>query len=259
MSAPDPKRLADDLHRAADAAEPGSIDLDAVLARSRAARRTRRSALVGGAAALAVAGVFALGAGLVGGLGPFAPPASTTADAPAGSAGPVAEEGASQDADPGAESGVAPEVEPETDDLAVGRLGAAAACGRPVPDASAPAPLGLTAAVTAASVAADGSASADVVVRNSGVEPVSGRLEAVILAFASGGTVLEAGAGAGGVAIDLEPGASATVPVRVGSLDCDAAGLPSAGLEAVATVEVAVGGAGASVLVVSSPGPAEVG
>ncbi|WP_395243654.1 hypothetical protein ACGGZK_16220 [Agromyces sp. MMS24-K17] len=255
MSAPDPEQLADGLRRAADAAEPGAIDLDAVLARSRAARRVRRSAVVGATTAVAV---LALGGGLVLGLRPFAP-ASTTADAPAPATSAEAGDGAGEIAgDDASAPGVAPEVEPEADDVAVGRLGAAAACGRPAPDASAPGPLGLAAEVVGTTIA-DGTATTDVVVRNTGDERVAGRVGAVQVAVVADGAVVEAGTASAGVPIDLGPGASVAVAVPAAALRCEAAALPTDGLAAVATVAITVDGGASTVLVVSSPGPVEVG
>jgi hypothetical protein len=79
MSAPDPADLAEHLRNTADAAALRPVAVDAVLAASRARRRARRTAIVGGASA-AVA-VLAVG-GLVLGLQPFTG-GSITADAPA--------------------------------------------------------------------------------------------------------------------------------------------------------------------------------
>ena len=78
MSAPDPTGLGEDLKRAADAATPRPVDVDAVLAASRSRRRARRTAVVTGAGA--VAAVLVVG-GLVFGLQRPGGD-STTADAP---------------------------------------------------------------------------------------------------------------------------------------------------------------------------------
>ncbi len=78
MSAPDPTGLGEDLKRAADAATPRPVDVDAVLAASRSRRRARRTAVVTGAGA--VAAVLVVG-GLVFGLQRPGGDA-TTADAP---------------------------------------------------------------------------------------------------------------------------------------------------------------------------------
>ena len=78
MSAPDPTGLGEDLKRAADAASPRPVDVDAVLAASRSRRRAYRTAVVTGAGA--VAAVLVVG-GLVFGLQRPGGDA-TTADAP---------------------------------------------------------------------------------------------------------------------------------------------------------------------------------
>ena len=78
MSAPDSNELGDTLKQAAEAATPSAIDVDEVLRRSRARRRSRRTAALSGVGA--VAAVLAVG-GLVLGLQRVGGP--TAAEAPA--------------------------------------------------------------------------------------------------------------------------------------------------------------------------------
>ena len=66
MSAPDPNALGDTLKQAADAATPHPVDVDEVLRASRARRRSRRNAVVGGIGAAAV--VLVIGGGVMAGL-----------------------------------------------------------------------------------------------------------------------------------------------------------------------------------------------
>lgn len=88
MSAGDPNGIRDGLKRAADGAAPRAIDLDAVLAASRARRRARRTAVVGAGSAaatlLAVGGlVMGLqGTGLLSTTAGSAPDSASIAESP---------------------------------------------------------------------------------------------------------------------------------------------------------------------------------
>ncbi len=131
MSAPDPNGLGEGLKRAADAATPRQIDVDAVLAASRSRRRTRRTAVLSGVGA--VAAVLVVG-GLVFGLQGTGG-GSTTADAPVVSESVESESVETEDAAPGAASGES------ADDAAGLRLAAPEAlnaCGAPLADVTHP-------------------------------------------------------------------------------------------------------------------------
>lgn len=222
MSAPDPTTgLGEGLKRAADAATPRPVDVDAVLAASRSRRRARRAAIASGAGALAA--VLVVG-GLVIGLqgGTVSSSGGTTADAPAvsESAGGDAEE-AQGDAAPGL--GL---LLPER----VYRCGAAvAAVGDPTD-----APLAVSVEPPVAPVPAGGAASVMVTVTNTSTEVVEGELSRApaitvadvdVVAWHSTGT-----SEAGAIEISLAPGESVTLAGVVEALHCTAADDDGTGL-----------------------------
>jgi hypothetical protein len=262
MSAPDPTGLGEGLKRAADAATPRPLDVDAVLAASRSSRRARRTAMVAGAGSVAV--VLAVG-GLVFGLqqtgGGF-----TTADAPVVS-------GSAESSDTG------PEV--ARDDAASGTMLVAPEsvnpCGAPVATATdaATSPLAVTVATPAAPLAPGATGSVEVTVTNTGDAPVTGDLSAVpaVTLAQSGDAVWHSSgtSGAGMAPIALAPGASLTLPAEVTAQRCtttddQGAGLPD-GLPPVEPGDYAVGAIlvftsaadGASMLLVSPFAPLTVG
>ena len=166
MSAPDrnSSQIAGDLKTAADATTPREIDLDAVLGASRARRRARRTAIIGGAgAAVAVLVVGGLVFGVQGG-GLFT---STTADS-------------------SAESGAVPESVPEApgEEALGGATQPQAAdgvnqCGHPI-DVTSAATGPLTAKLVVPVRADAGSSVAvEVVVTNDSAATVTGELGAV--------------------------------------------------------------------------------
>ena len=212
MSAPDPTTgLGEGLKRAADAATPRPVDVDAVLAASRSRRRSRRTAIASGAGALAaVLVVGGLVIGLQGGSG-----GSTTAGAPAvsESAGGEAATG-QEDAAPGL--GLAM---PET----VNRCGSAIVPG----GERAGTPLAVSVEPPVAPVMPGAAASVVVTVTNTGTEVVEGELSRVpaitvadvdVVTWHSSGT-----SEAGAVHVSLAPGESVTLPGVVEALHCTAA------------------------------------
>lgn len=189
MSAPDPGNLGDGLKRAADAATPRPLDVDAVLAASRSRRRARRTAIVSGAGAAAA--VLVVG-GLVFGL---QPPGGgvTTADAPASQ-----ETLESADAEPGAAGGA-------TSDTRLAPPEKVNACGlelAPATDASASGLVVTVAPVEA--VASGASGEVLVTVTNAGAAVVDGDVRPVpaIAVAADGVTRWHTN---GMVADDLQP------------------------------------------------------
>ena len=167
MSAPETRGsdpgLRERLHQAADAAAPRSIDVDAVLAASRARRRARRTAALGVTATAAV--LLAVGgiAIAVNGLGPNA---------------------ASNSALTSESAGTAPEAGPEGagDDAAGTRLAAPEQvnlCGAPVAGATDASASGLVVAVEPpAAIARGATVDVRVTVTNAGPSPVTGELRA---------------------------------------------------------------------------------
>ncbi|WP_448809440.1 hypothetical protein [Agromyces bauzanensis] len=260
MSLPDPNdpaRLGDRLKRAADAATPGPIDVDAVLTRSRAARRTRRTAVVSGVGA--VAGVLAI-AGLVLGLPGLVGPTATD--------GQVALESAeSTSAAPEAAAGGA------SDDVAGSRLVApyeVNRCGAPVaaPTDAATGPLTATVIPPAGPVPSGAVATVTVTVTNTGDMVVSGTLAATVpITIADAGiTVWHSGPGGDLPAepISLAPGESASLEATLEARSCTASDdlggpLPDdlpplgAGEYAVGAVVVITGDADAAVTYLVSP------
>jgi hypothetical protein len=217
MSAPDPTGLGEDLKRAADAASPRPVDVDAVLAASRSRRRARRTAVVTGAGA--VAAVLAVG-GLVFGLQRTGGGA-TTADAPiasesAGSAETAPEIASGESADDTAGLRLAA---PET----VNRCGAAVV---PLADA-ADAPLAVSVVPPIGQVPPGGTAAVTVTVTNTGSEVVTGVLsrvpaitvaEADVVAWHSSGT-----SEAGATDVSLQPGEAVTLTGMLSAMRCTAA------------------------------------
>lgn len=222
MSAPDPTTgLGEGLKRAADAATPRPVDVDAVLAASRSRRHARRTAIVSGAGALAA--VLAVG-GLVIGLqgGTVSSSGGTTADAPAASESAGAEDGQAQgDTAPG--PGL---LLPER----VYRCGSAVA---PIEHPTG-APLAVTVEPPVAPVPPGAAASVMVTVTNTGTRVVEGELSRVpaitvadvdVVAWHSTGT-----AEAGAIEISLAPGESVSLPGVVEALHCTAADDDGTGL-----------------------------
>ncbi|TYL52434.1 hypothetical protein [Agromyces mariniharenae] len=221
MSAPDPTNgLGEGLKRAADAATPRPVDIDAVLVASRSRRRTRRTAIAGGAGALAA--VLVVGGLVIGLRGGGVSGGSSTADAP------VVSESADGEAEAGqgdAGSGLMLAM-PER----VYRCGAAVA---PVADPTG-APLAVTVAPPVAPVPPGGSASVMVTVTNTGTVLIEGELSRVpaitvadvdVVAWHSTGT-----SEAGAIGISLAPGESVTLPGVVEALRCTAADDDGTGL-----------------------------
>jgi hypothetical protein len=185
MSAPDPNGLGETLKRAADAATPHAVDVDAVLRASRARRRTRRSAIVGGVGAAAA--VLVIGGGVMAGLQGLGGP--TAAEAP------TAFESAETSPDPAEEAGDAGAAE----DLRFMAPEQVNRCGAPVaaPTDAATSPLTLTVEVPATLVQPGTTNPATIIVTNTGTEVVSGSLGefAPITVAESGITVWHSGAG----------------------------------------------------------------
>ena len=207
--------LARELKAAADASTPRAIDVDQVLGASRAKRRARRTALLGGAGATAA--VLAVGA-LVFGL----------------QGGPLDQ--ASTDASP--ESGAVAESAPEVahDRDASGGPDAGAAldmpyrCGAPVasPADAATAPLSVR-LVLPANVEPGTSVAVDVIVTNDGDATVSGTLSGVPgIAVDDDRAVVWHTSAPGGpaTALDLAPGESITLPGSFETRRCDAGDEP---------------------------------
>jgi len=261
MSAPDPTGLGEGLKRAADAATPRPVDVEAVLAASRSRRGARRTAVLGGVGA-AVA-VLAVG-GLVFGLQQTGG-GSTTADAPV-----VPGSAESSDTAPEAARG---------DDTASGTMLVAPEsvnlCGAPVATDAATSPLAVTVAPPAAALAPGATGSVEVTVTNTGDEPVAGDLSLVpAVTLAETGVAVWHSSGtsdAGMAPIALAPGKSLTLPAEVATLRCTAADDQGAGLPgdlpplepggyAVGAILVFTSaGDGASTLLVSPFAPLTVG
>jgi hypothetical protein len=216
MSAPDPTGLGEDLKRAADAATPRPVDVDAVLAASRSRRRARRTAVVTGAGA--VAAVLVVG-GLVFGL-QRPGGGATTADAPV-----VSESAGSAETAPEIAGGES------ADDAAGIRLAAPEAlnsCGAPVVEATdaAGSPLAATVAVPDGAVPPGATRPVTVTVTNPGTEPVTGALSSVpAITVADGGVTVWHTSGTsdpGSRPVALAPGESLTLTGEVTASRCDA-------------------------------------
>lgn len=184
MSAPDPNRLGETLKRSADAATPRPIDVDAVLRASRARRRTRRSAIVGGVGAAAA--VLVIGGGVMAGLQGLGSP--TSAEAPtAFESADVSPEAAEEAGDAGA-----------ADDLRFMAPEQVNRCGAPVaaPTDAATSPLTVTVELQATAAQPGTTNAATVRVTNTGTGVVSGSLGefAPITVAESGITVWHSGA-----------------------------------------------------------------
>jgi hypothetical protein len=177
MSAPDPNALGDTLKQAADAATPHPVDIDEVLRASRARRRSRRNAVVGGIGAAAV--VLVIGGGVMAGLqglggrtavdGPISLESAESGDV----ASDAADEGAAQDA-----TGprlVAPEQ--------VNR------CGAPVaaPTDAATSPLTVAVVPPEAAVQPGTTNPITVTITNTGADVVAGTIGAAPLTVAEAG------------------------------------------------------------------------
>jgi hypothetical protein len=237
MSAPETRGsdpgLRERLHQAADAAAPRPIDVDAVLAASRARRRARRTAALGvtaTAAVLLAAGGIAIA---VNGLGPDA---------------------ASNSALTSESAGTAPEAGPEGagDDAAGTRLAAPEQvnlCGAPVAGATDASASGLVVAVEPpAAIAPGATVDVRVTVTNAGPSPVTGELRAApaltvahdgITRWHTNGVVSDES-----VPIALEPGASVELEGPATAVACSDADEPgeafAEGLPALAPGEYAM-------------------
>jgi hypothetical protein len=213
MSAPDPNTIGDTLKGAADAATPTSIDIDEVLRRSRARRRTRRTAVLSTTGA--VAAVLAVG-GLVLGLQRGGGP--TTADAPAMQAAETAD-ATSEAAEGGAVDATQRLVAPHEVNQ----------CGAEVAEATdaATSPLTVSVDAPASPVRPGTNGPATVIVTNSGTDVVTGTLhiDAPLTVAESGITVSNGGPvpDVGPLPIDLAPGESATLPRSFETRSCDPA------------------------------------
>ena len=203
--------LARELKAAADASTPRAIDVDAVLGASRAKRRARRTAVLGGAGATAA--VLAVGA-LVFGLQGGGLTGETSTDASLES-GAVAES--------------SPEVADDRDES--GGLDAGAAldmlyrCGAPVasPTDAATSPLSVR-LVVPVNVEPGTSVTVEVIVTNDGDATVSGTLRGVPgIAVDDDRIVVWHTSTAGGstTALELAPGESFTLPGSFETRRCD--------------------------------------
>ena len=227
MSAPDPAGLGEDLKRAADAAKPRRLDVDAVLTASRSRRRARRTAVVTGAGA--VAAVLVVG-GLVFGLQRTGGGGATTADAPITSQSAESAETATEGATGGAAEDAAGLrlAAPET----VNRCGAAVV---PLAEASGT-PLAVSVMPPVGQVAPGATAVVTVAVTNTGTEAVEGDLSRVpAITVADGDVVAWHSSGtseAGAMHVALQPGDVVTLTGALSTLRCtsaddDGTGLPS--------------------------------
>ena len=222
MSAPDPTGLGEDLKRAADAAEPRPLDVDAVLAASRSRRRARRTAVVTGVGA--VAAVVVVG-GLVFGLQRMGGGGATTADAPIASQSAETATDAATGEAAGDAAGLglaAPE--------AVNRCGAAV-----VPSADAAGtPLAVSVAPPLGQVAPGATTAVIVTVTNTGTEVAEGDLSSVAaITVADGDVVAWHSSGtseAGAMHVELQPGEAVTLTGAVSALRCTAADDDGTGL-----------------------------
>lgn len=216
MSAPERGHLHQALRSTADAATPRGIDLDVVLRESRARRRARRTAVAGGAGALAA--VLAVGGLVVGMRQGFGP---------ASGGGPAAVESA--------ESGDAPSAA-ERPEAATGfRLMApddVNRCGETVaaPTDASTARLALSVTTPAGPVAPGASLSITVTLTNAGDTHLEGEVLGMpSLTIADDGVVVwrpdAVAAEPAPVAISLAPGASTTL---VGALEAETCGLEDA-------------------------------
>ena len=212
MSAPDPNEhglLGERLKRAADAAAPSPIDVDEVLRRSRAARRSRRTALVSGVGA--VAGLLAV-TGLVLGLPGLRGPTATD--------GQVALESAES-------SGVPPEAAEGTEGSRLVAPYEVNRCGAPAAPATDAATTPLAVAVDAPSgpVRPGTSNPVAITVTNAGAEDVTGAidLDAPLTVASSGVTVWQDGPvpDLPPLAITLAPGESVELQGSFETRSCD--------------------------------------
>ncbi|WP_136708669.1 hypothetical protein [Agromyces sp. H66] len=241
MSAPDPNEpggLGERLKRAADAATPSPIDVDVMLRRSRAARRTRRTALVRGAGA--VVGVLAV-AGLAFGLQGIAGPSATDgqlaleSDESGGMTPEAAEDGASEEA-------TGPRLPAPYE---VNR------CGAPVapPTDAAASPLAVAVAPPPGAVPPGTSATVTITVTNLGDDVVSGTLAAdpPVTVASAGITVWHSDpvGDAAAIPVTLAPGASVSLETVLETRSCteadDAGGSLPPDLPALAPGEYGLG------------------
>ena len=214
MSAPDPNALGDTLKQAADAATPHPVDVDAVLGASRARRRSRRNAVVGGIGAAAA--VLVIGGGVMAALQGYG--GLTAADAPISLESAESGDVASDAAEGGA-----------ADDATGQRLVAPEQvnrCGAPVaaPTDAATSPLAVAVAVPAAPVQPGTTNPVTVTVTNTGADVVAGTIDAAPLTVADAGiTVWHSGPGSDlpPQPISLAPGESASLEGTFETRRCD--------------------------------------
>jgi hypothetical protein len=224
MSAPDPNELGKRLKQAADAATPTAIDVDEVLQRSRARRRSRRTAALSGVGA--VAAVLAVG-GLVLGLQRVSGP--TTAQAPAFESAESAE--VAPDAAAGGTADDASGTRLMAPEL-VNRCGAQVA----TPTDAATSPLAVAVTPPVAAVPPGSEALATVTITNTGPDTVSGDVRGTpALTVAEAGiTVWHSSVGVDVLPspITLAPGESTTLEAAFEARGCAASddlgdGLPT--------------------------------
>lgn len=215
MSAPDPNEhvlLGERLKRAADAAAPTPIDVDDVLRRSRAARRSRRTGVVSGVGAVAVVlAVTGLVFGLQGITGPATDGQIALESAESGAIAPEStEDGAFDDAT--GPSLVAPHL--------VNRCGAQVATSTD----AASGPLSVTVVPPAGPVPPGTSATITITVANTGDDVVSGVIAAStpVTVASSGITVWHSGPGddAPAIPVTLAPGASISLEAEFETQAC---------------------------------------
>jgi hypothetical protein len=234
MSAPETRGtddgLGERLHRAADAATPRPIDVDAVLAASRGRRRTRRTAVLGAAATVAV--LLAAG-GLATAVNVLGPKSASDSALVSESAADSVPEAATGDA-----SGIRLAA-PEKVNL----------CGAPVAAATDASGSGLVVTVEPPAALAPGATGdARVTLTNAGPQPVAGDLRvAPALTVAADGVTRWHTNGVVAYAlvpVTLEPGGSVELTGPVSAVACgDADELAEAfppGLPALAPGDYAV-------------------
>jgi hypothetical protein len=214
MSAPDPNTIGDTLKRAADAATPRPVDLDAVLQASRARRRSRRNSIVGGIGA--VAAVLVIGGGVMAGLQGLG---GQTADAP------IAVESAESGGSPETAEGGAANDATEARLVAPEQVNR---CGAPVaaPTDAAASPLAVAVVAPAAPVQPGTTNPVTVTVTNTGTDVVAGAIGASPLTVADAGiTVWHSGPGDDlpPQPISLAPGESASLEGAFETRFCDVA------------------------------------
>ncbi|UOE44584.1 hypothetical protein [Agromyces larvae] len=253
MSDPD-DRIGEALRHDADRSAPRPIDLDAVLAGSRAARRRRRRTIVGGSVtAVALVAIVGIAMGPPLGFG-----TASISDAPASetATGEAATDASGDRGDDAAPDAVAPQDGPEPGDVALGTLEQATACGRPAPQAASV--DGLELVVTSAVLDAEGvgevTAELSTALGAARTVRISGAPSAMV---AADGSVVWLASGAGVEEVVLRPGSPAVISVPVQAADCTAGDEPLApgAYDVVVVVDVAIDGRVNPVRLVSAAVP----